>query len=258
METNRSLGFLKAVRSVDERPLFRMEEVCTCYGDAIALKSVSISVNANEVVAILGSNGAGKTTSLRTLAGFLKPRSGRIIFRGERIEGLDPHRIIKKGIASVVEGRDLFCDMNVLDNLLLGAYSLGRKDREQISSSRLNIIYDLFPVLKARRKQRADTLSGGEQQMLAVGRALMANPRLITLDEPSLGLSPLLVIQMMAMLKKASLDLEMAILVAEQNARAALKIADNVYVFERGEIVLQGPAKEVATDPNVELAYLGR
>lgn len=257
METNRSFGCRKEIETPDDKPQLRMEEVCTFYGDALALKSVSISVNANEVVAILGSNGAGKTTTLRTLTGFLKPRSGIIVFRDERIEGLEAHRIIKMGIASVAEGRELFPDMNVSDNLLLGAYSLERKERERISSSRLTIIFDLFPRLKARLKQRADTLSGGEQQMLAVGRALMANPRLLALDEPSLGLSPLLVMEMMTMLKKASFDLKMSVLVAEQNARAALKIADNVYVLERGEIVLKGPSKEIAADPNVELAYLG-
>jgi|WetSurMetagenome_2_1015567.scaffolds.fasta_scaffold261375_1 branched-chain amino acid transport system ATP-binding protein len=234
-----------------------MESVSTFYGEAPALKDISLVVNPKEVVAILGSNGAGKTTLLKTLTGLLSPRSGRINFEGVCIEGKLPHEIIGKGIASVPEGRELFGTMTVIDNLLLGTYSLSRQKRKETMDKRLEMVFDLFPILKERQKQKAETMSGGQQQMLALGRALMAMPTLLALDEPSLGLSPLLVAEMMRTLKEISDRWEVSLLLVEQNARAALKIADYVYVLERGEVVLHGNCQEVMESPVIKQAYLG-
>ncbi|MGD0662285.1 MAG: ABC transporter ATP-binding protein [Syntrophorhabdales bacterium] len=231
--------------------------ISTFYGEAQALKEVSIEVHQKEVVAILGSNGAGKSTILKTLTGLLTPRLGKITFDGNRIEGRPPHEIIGKGIASVPEGRELFGTMTVMENLLLGTYSLSRKRRREILPDRLAMVYDLFPILHERVNQRADTMSGGQQQMLAVARALMAMPTLLALDEPSLGLSPLLVADMMRVLKEVCRSLEVSLLLVEQNARAALKIADYVYVLERGEVVLHGACAEVSNSPTIQAAYLG-
>lgn len=246
----------KAGRQAGDRQL-EIEDICTFYGEAQALKNVSLSVNTNEVVAILGSNGAGKTTLLRTMTGLLTPKYGKIVFRGESIEGMAPHEIIRKGIVSVPEGRELFGPMSVFDNLLLGTYSLNRGERREIMPTRLKMVFDIFPILRERRKQRTETLSGGEQQMLAVGRALMASPKLLALDEPSLGLSPLLTMEMMNLLKRICREWEVSILLVEQNARAALKIANYVYVLERGEIFLEGSSNEIMADPKIQSAYLG-
>jgi len=234
-----------------------IEDVCTFYGEAQALKNVFLSVNTNEVVAILGSNGAGKTTLLRTITGLLTPGYGKIVFRGESIGGMVPHKIIRKGIVTVPEGRELFGPMSVLDNLLLGAYSINRRERRAIMPTRLKMVFDLFPILRERLKQRTETLSGGQQQMVAVGRALMANPKLLALDEPSLGLSPLLTMEMMNLLKRICHEWEVSILLVEQNARAALKIADYVYVLERGEMLLEGSSNEIMGNPKIQSAYLG-
>ncbi len=257
MDQTGRVKFAQEKARTDQPRQLEFEEVCTFYGEAQALKSVSLIVTSNEVVAILGSNGAGKTTLLRTLMGLLTPRYGRIIFRGKSIEGLAPHHIIRRGISSVPEGRELFGGMIVSDNLLLGTYPTGRKERSQLLATRLEMVFDLFPVLKERHRQRAETLSGGEQQMLALGRALMANPKLLALDEPSLGLSPRLVMEMMKTLKKISSELDVSILLVEQNARAALKIAEYVYVLERGEVVSKGPCSEIMASPRMQAAYLG-
>jgi branched-chain amino acid transport system ATP-binding protein len=238
-------------------PRLSMEKVSTFYGEAQALRGISIAVHPKEVVAILGSNGAGKSTILKTLTGLLAPRSGSISFEGIRIEGRPPHEIIRRGVASVPEGRELFGSMTVMENLLLGTYSLTRKRRRETLSDRLAMVYHLFPILKERVNQRADTMSGGQQQMLAVARSLMAMPTLLALDEPSLGLSPLLVAEMMRVLKEICRTWEVSLLLVEQNARAALKIADYVYVLERGEIVLQGACSEVIESPTIQAAYLG-
>src|SRR5271157_834131 len=195
-----------------------VRDVCTFYGEAQALKNVDLSVYSNEVVAILGSNGAGKTTLLRTLTGLLAPVSGGIVFRGEPITGLS---------------------------------------RNHMLQGRLEMVFSLFPILKERLRQRADTLSGGQQQMLAIGRALMAGPRLLALDEPSLGLSPVLVTEVMSLLKKICSELAVSLLLVEQNARAALKIADHVYVLERGAVVLHGACSEVLESEQIRRAYLG-
>ena len=234
-----------------------IENVCTFYGEARALKGVYLSVNTNEIVAILGSNGAGKTTLLQTLTGLLTPGYGKIFFRRESIEGMAPHEIIRKGIVSVPEGRELFGPMSVLDNLLLGTYSLSGRERREIMQARLSMVFDIFPILREKRKQISETLSGGQQQMLAIGRALMANPKLLALDEPSLGLAPILTIEMMDLLKRICWEQGVSILLVEQNAKAALKIADYVYVLERGEVVLEGSSEEIIANPKIQSAYLG-
>jgi branched-chain amino acid transport system ATP-binding protein len=235
----------------------KMEDVCAFYGEAQALRDVSLVVNTGRIVAVLGSNGAGKTTLLRTLTGIKAPRTGKILFGDESIGGLPPSEIIRKGIASVPEGGELFGSMRVSDNLLLGTYALSGKERKARFSDLLEMTFQTFPVLKARLNQKAETLSGGERQMLAVARALMSCPRLIALDEPSLGLSPILVTEMMKLLKHICHGTGLSILLVDQNAKAALKIADYAYVLERGDIVLEGNSGEVSADPAIYSAYLG-
>jgi branched-chain amino acid transport system ATP-binding protein len=238
-------------------PRLRLEAVSTFYGEAQVLKEISLTVRAGQIVALLGSNGAGKTTLLKTLTGLLTPRAGRIFFEGQAIEGLPTHWIIAQGIASVPEGRELFGSLSVRDNLLIGTYSLTGEKRKEALDDRLKMVFTLFPILEERVKQRAETMSGGQQQMLAIGRALMAMPKLLALDEPSLGLSPLLVAEVMRVLKDIARGENISLLLVEQNARAALKIADYVYVLERGEIVLKGPAREVVDSSVIQSAYLG-
>ncbi len=234
-----------------------IESISAYYGEAQALRDVSLSLNSREIVAILGSNGAGKSTLLRVLTGLLKLRNGKITFRGDDISGKDPDVIIKKGIASVPEGRELFGPMTVRDNLLLGAYAVGKARRKELNETRLALIFDLFPVLKQRLSQRAETLSGGEQQMLALGRALMTDPSVLALDEPSLGLAPLLVAALMETLQRLCQELQLSILLVEQNAKAAIGIADYVYVLERGEVTVEGPSCTIADDASIQCAYLG-
>jgi branched-chain amino acid transport system ATP-binding protein len=257
MVNSTSAGIYKDIRERNGEKRLEIEEVSTFYGEAQALKSVSLDVGDKEVVAILGSNGAGKTTLLRTVTGLIAPRSGRITFENEQISGRAAHQIIRKGIASVPEGRELFGSMTVGENLELGTYSLSLLMRKKVQTSRLELVFSLFPVLKERLKQRAETLSGGQQQMLAVGRALMANPKLLALDEPSLGLSPLLVMEMMKTLKHISSELGVSILLVEQNARAALKIAERVHVLERGQVALSGMCQDIISSSTIQRAYLG-
>ncbi len=238
-------------------PRLSVQKISTFYGEARALKNISLEIHPHEVVAILGSNGAGKTTLLKTITGLLQPREGTILFENSPIQEKAAHQIIKHGISSVPEGRELFGPLTVMDNLLLGTYSFSAKKRKEVLSERLQRVFSLFPILKERLKQRADTMSGGQQQMLAVGRALMAMPKLLALDEPSLGLSPLLVAEMMRALKEICDSWEASLLLVEQNARAALKIADYVYVLERGSVVLEGTCQEVIESPMIQSAYLG-
>lgn len=234
-----------------------IRDISTFYGEAPALEKVSLSVNSNEIVTVLGSNGAGKTTLLRTLCGMLTPRYGKILFRGESIEGMEPPEIVEKGIASVPEGGKLFGTMTVLDNLLLGSYSLRRRERKKILPTRLQMIFSIFPILKERIRQKAETLSGGERQMLALGRALIASTRFLALDEPSLGLSPLLIGEVMRLLKQISCNMGVSMLLVEQNAKAALKIADYAYILERGRVVFEDTNEEVLKNPAMYSAYLG-
>ncbi len=235
----------------------RIDGISAFYGEAQALRDVTLRLNSQEIVAILGSNGAGKSTLLRVLTGLLKHRQGRITFKGEDISGKEPDAVIKKGIASVPEGRELFGPMTVHDNLLLGAYTLDKQKRKELNDARLKMIFDLFPVLRDRLGQRADTLSGGEQQMLALGRALMANPVLLALDEPSLGLAPMMVATMMKTLKRLCKDYGLSILLVEQNAKAAIEIADYVYILERGEVRVEGAACSIMDDASLQRAYFG-
>jgi branched-chain amino acid transport system ATP-binding protein len=234
-----------------------VDNISTFYGDAQALNGVSLEVKSREVVAIIGSNGAGKSTLLKTITGLLVPRTGTITFERSQISGRPAHTIIKKGIASVPEGRELFGTMTVWDNLLMGTYSLSDNDRKEVLKGRLDVIFSLFPILKKRLKQKSETMSGGEQQMLSVGRALMANPRLLVLDEPSLGLSPVLVAEMMRALKRICSEMQVSLLLVEQNARAALKIADYVYVLERGRVVVSGTSVDISSSSTIHAAYLG-
>ena len=255
-ETQNSSVNKKRRRSGDHQ--LDVRDVCVYYDEAQALDGLSLSVNSGEIVAVLGSNGAGKTTLLRTVAGVLKPRTGEIFFLGKSIGGRSPSDVIRTGITSVPEGGELFGPMSVADNLLLGAYTLSRGERKGKLPVRLETVYNTFPVLKSRLNQQAQTLSGGERQMLGVGRALMNSPKLMALDEPSLGLSPILVQEMMQLLKRICREMHVSMLLVEQNAKAALKIADYAYVLERGRIVLEGESQQVGEDPSIYAAYLGK
>jgi branched-chain amino acid transport system ATP-binding protein len=229
------------------------EEVNTFYGPVHALKDVSFTVGKGEMVAVLGANGAGKTTLMNTTSGLIRPRSGHIQFDGKRIDHLPPERIVRLGVTQVPEGRQLFPDLTVAENLRMGAYA--RHDRAGVRED-LQRVLDRFPVLKGRLRQLAGTLSGGEQQMLAIGRALVARPRLLLLDEPSLGLSPLLVRQLFQTL--ADLWREgMTIVVAEQNAYLSLEVASSAIVLETGRIALSGPSDELRQTDRVRQLYLG-
>lgn len=250
--------FQKAATKIQPQGIhLAIEALSVFYGEAQALNSVSLAVKRGQTVAVLGSNGAGKTTLLRTLTGMLRPREGAIVFDGENIDGKPPGDIIRKGLTSVPEGGELFGAMSVSDNLLLGTYSLNRAERKEEFFSGLETVFETFPVLKKRLNQKAETLSGGERQMLAVARALMSNPKLLALDEPSLGLAPLLVMEMMALLKEISTQMKISIFLIEQNAKAALKIAEYAYVLERGEVSFQGSGEEVVSNPSIYAAYLG-
>ena len=224
------------------------------YYDAIhALKDVSFEVKQGEIVTLIGANGAGKTTTLHAISGLIRPRSGSISFEDKDITKVEPHNILKSGLAQVPEGRRIFSQMTVLENLEMGAYA--RKDRTNLSAE-MDSVFASFPRLKERRKQLAGTLSGGEQQMLAMGRALMSKPTLLMLDEPSMGLAPILVQEIFAIIKKVK-EAGVTVLLVEQNARMALGIADRAYVMETGSIVMQGPAKQLLGDEKVKSAYLG-
>ena len=233
--------------------LLEVTDLVCKYKSAVALKGVSCKVGEGEIVALVGANGAGKTTLLRTLSGLMSPASGQISFAGGRIDGRRPHEILRRGIAHVPEGRMVIANMTVIDNLKMGAYL--RKDTRQAQAD-IEDMYEHFPVLKERRHQAAGSLSGGEQQMLAVARALMSSPRLVLMDEPSMGLSPKLVETVRDIVVSMHAR-GLSILLVEQNAVMALSIADRAYVLEVGKVVLEGDAKTVALDEGVKNAYLG-
>ena len=234
-------------------PLLQIERLHVAYGKVEAVRGVSVMMQAGQIVTVIGPNGAGKTTLLAAAAGLLRSR-GKLIYDGVDLEALDVEERVERGFCLVPESRELFGDMAVADNLLLGAYAR-RRNRSEVRQS-LQQIYARFPRLAERRKQKANTLSGGERQMLALGRALMAKPKLLLLDEPSLGLAPLMVREIFRIV--ASLrDLGVSILLVEQNARAALETAEYGYVLEMGEITHQGPAAALADDPRVVATYLG-
>lgn len=232
-------------------PLLSVTDLVAGYGAISALKGISFDVNEGEIVTLIGSNGAGKSTTLRALSGIIRPRSGKVSFRERRIEKLAPHSIVSLGMSHVPEGRGIFHRMSVQENLLLGAYQ--RKDN---LGSDLDRVYMLFPRLKERLSQPGGTLSGGEQQMLAIGRALMAKPTLLLLDEPSMGLSPLLVETIFATITEIR-EQGATVLLVEQNALMALEIADRAYVLESGTITLSGTGAELARDDAVRRSYLG-
>jgi branched-chain amino acid transport system ATP-binding protein len=234
--------------------MLQVTELRSGYGAIEALKGISLEVQEGELVSILGANGAGKTTLLKTIAGLLAPRRGRVLFMGREISGRPPDQILREGIALVPERRRIFGPLRVLDNLLLGAYA--RRGDGDVSQ-RLETVYGLFPVLRERRAQLGGTLSGGEQQMLAIGRALMSRPRLLLLDEPSLGLAPILAREIFAVVRRLREE-GVTILLVEQMAAQALELADRAYVLERGRITLDGPARAVGENPAVVQAYLGR
>ena len=233
--------------------MLELRNVHTYYGNIHALKGISLKVEQGEVVTLIGSNGAGKTTTLRTIQGLLRPREGQILLEGEELQKIPPHEIVQRGISQSPEGRLIFSKMTVKENLEMGAYQ--RNDRDGISRD-MDHVFDLFPRLKERLNQRGGTLSGGEQQMLSMGRALMARPRVMLLDEPSMGLAPILVDQIFDIIKTLNSE-GTTILLVEQNARIALSIAHRGYVLETGEIVLTGPGKELLSSPEVKAAYLG-
>ena len=234
-------------------PLLDVSNLSLGYGKIAAVKEISLSVLPGQVVCLIGANGAGKTTTLRGLSGLLSPRGGSIHFDGKDIGGQKPHRIARAGLIHVPEGRQVFAEMTIADNLKMGGYMVS--DRA-VMKQRLEHVLDLFPRLRQRLPQLAGSLSGGEQQMLAIGRALMAEPRLLLLDEPSLGLAPLVVEEIFALIARLKKDGK-TILVVEQNAQMALEIADHAYVLESGKVKLSGPAAEVAANPMVLEAYLG-
>ena len=233
--------------------LLEVKDLVVNYGTAQALKGVSLTVGEGEVVALIGANGAGKTTLLRTISGLKSVRSGQVTFQGQRIDGVPAHDIVKRGVAHIPEGRIVFGPMSVYDNLKMGAYL--RKDKKAIAAD-LQRMYSLFPILLERGKQLSESLSGGEQQMLAVARALMASPQLLLMDEPSMGLSPLMVESIGHIVQNIH-QTGLGILLVEQNASMALALADRAYVLEVGRIVLEGPASAVAGNERVRTAYLG-
>jgi branched-chain amino acid transport system ATP-binding protein len=234
-------------------PLLEIEDMHSYYGHIQALRGISLTVDEGEVVTLIGSNGAGKTTTLRSIHGILPPKQGRIIFAGEEIQGVPAHELISRGIAQSPEGRRIFFRMTVLENLEMGAYH--RNDASGIRED-MDRVFDLFPRLKERTKQEAGTMSGGEQQMLAIGRALMSRPRLLLLDEPSMGLAPVLVERIFEIIREINKQ-GTTILLVEQNANIALEIATRGYVLETGTIVNSAPAAELREDPTVREAYLG-
>ena len=230
-----------------------LEDVNVYYGAIHALKGISFEVNKGEIVTLIGSNGAGKSTSLKTVSGLLRPKTGRITFKGENLAVIAPQLIVAKGISQVPEGRHVFANMSVIENLELGAYL--RKDKAGIKQD-MQRVYELFPRLLERNTQISGTLSGGEEQMLAMRRALMSKPQLLLLDEPSMGLAPILVKQIFSIIKEINAS-GTTILLVEQNAHMALSIANRAYVLETGKIVLSGDSKQLAASEEVRKAYLG-
>lgn len=233
--------------------MLKIENLVVRYGMIEAIKGISFHVDDGEIVTLIGSNGAGKTTTMHAISGLLKPASGSITLDGKDLIKTPSHKIVTDGLAQVPEGRRVFAEQSVKENLLLGAYF--RKDKQEIEKD-LDYVYDLFPRLKEREKQLAGTLSGGEQQMLAMGRALMSHPRIILMDEPSMGLSPILVNEIFDIIQSVSAS-GTTVLLVEQNAKKALSIADRAYVLETGNIVMSGDAKELMNDDSIKKAYLG-
>ncbi|WP_170413108.1 ABC transporter ATP-binding protein [Ruegeria atlantica] len=235
-------------------PILTVRNVESFYGPIMAIRGVSLDVHPGKIVSILGANGAGKTTLMKTVSGVMDPEKGKITFDGDEIQGAEPHKVVQKGIVHVPEGREVFPLLTVDENLSLGAYTL--KDKGQIDHDR-DLVFSYFPILKERRNQEAGTLSGGQQQMLAIGRGLMANPKIMLLDEPSLGLSPLLVQEIFGILKRLNDEQNMTMMLVEQNANAALELAHHGYVMEVGRIVMDGAADVLMQSEDIQNFYLG-
>ncbi|HEY8343462.1 MAG TPA: ABC transporter ATP-binding protein [Calditerricola sp.] len=238
-------------------PLLSVENLTAGYGRIDVLHEVSLDIHEGEIVALLGANGAGKTTLLRAISGLLAPKSGSVRLRGEEVSHLGAERLVERGIVHVPEHRQIFGTLTVRDNLLLGTYAFRRMSKRQ-RLERLEEVYTLFPLLKERQGQLGGTLSGGQQQMLAIGRAMMAKPAVLLLDEPSLGLSPLMVREVLELVRRLRDEWSTTVLLVEQNVRGALRIADRAYVLQTGRIVLHGRAAELVDDPSVQESYLGR
>lgn len=236
--------------------MLNIEGLRTSYGNIKVLKDISIQVPEGKIVSIIGANGAGKSTLLKTISGLVKAQEGRIIYKGKDIAGMPADRIVGLGISQVPEGRQLFAHLTVLDNIRLGAYHYFKRSNRDEINERIKHIYKIFPILEKRSKQIAGTLSGGEQQMLAIARALMGRPELLLLDEPSMGIAPLIVREIFNVINTLN-ESGTTILLVEQNAKAALKVANYCYVLERGEVVLEGLAAELLDNPKVKEAYLG-
>lgn len=234
--------------------MLELKGVKAYYGKIEALKGIDLKIEQGEIVTLIGGNGAGKSTTLMTICGLVNAREGQVLFEGAEINGLSPAKIVSKGISQVPEGRRIFKDFSVLENLEMGAYL--RKDAQAVKQD-LEYCYDLFPILSERRSQRAGTLSGGEQQMLAISRALMARPRLLLLDEPSLGLAPLIIAQIFDIIGRINRENQTTIFLVEQNANLALKTAHRAYVLENGSIGFSGSANELLGNEQIKRAYLG-
>ena len=233
--------------------MLEIKDLEVYYGVIQAIKGISFEVNKGEVIALIGANGAGKTTILHTITGLLSPKKGSVIYEGTDITKIPAHKIVSLGMAHVPEGRRVFADLSVYENLKMGAYT--RKDKNEVEET-LEKVYERFPRLKERKNQMAGTLSGGEQQMLAMGRALMSKPKIILMDEPSMGLSPILVNEIFDIIQEVSKS-GTTVLLVEQNAKNALSIADRAYVLETGKIVLDGKAEDLLNDDSIKKAYLG-
>ncbi len=236
--------------------MLSIEGLRTSYGSIRVLKGVSIQIPKGKVVSIIGANGAGKSTLLKNISGLVKAQEGRIIYKGKDIAGMPANRIVGLGISQVPEGRQLFAHLTVLDNIRLGAYHYFKRSNRDEINGRIEHVYQIFPILEKRSKQIAGTLSGGEQQMLAIARALMGRPELLLLDEPSMGIAPLIVREIFNVISKLNAS-GTTVLLVEQNAKAALKVANHCYVLERGEVVLEGLAAELLDNPKVKEVYLG-
>lgn len=236
-------------------PILQVRNIESFYGPIMAIRGVSLDVHEGKIVSILGANGAGKTTLMKTISGVMDPEKGTITFDGGDIQGWEPHKVVQRGVVHIPEGREVFPLLTVDENLSLGAYT--RKDKDQIEQDR-ELVFRYFPVLKSRRSQEAGTLSGGQQQMLAIGRGLMARPRIMLLDEPSLGLSPLLVQEIFGILKRLNEEQNMTMLLVEQNANAALELAHHGYVMEVGRIVMDGAADALLQSDDIQSFYLGK
>lgn len=234
--------------------MLKLENVQAGYGNIIAIKDINLEIEKGEIVTLIGANGAGKTTTLMTISGIVRCRSGRIMLNTKEIQGMTPDQIVKMGVCQVPEGRHIFPMLSVRENLDMGAFM--RRDKSKIKED-IDYIYSLFPILKERRNQDGGTLSGGEQQMLAMSRALMARPEVMLLDEPSMGLAPLIIKQIFQIIKKINSESNTTIFLVEQNANQALQIADRGYVIENGMILLTGSAKSLLDNQDIQKAYLG-